>query len=95
LFLLAEAPETAEGGEDGAEQESEPSAVGDFDQRGREIESVEGDERQPHDKYQDGVCPPDDEGNESDEVCGYKRHENDTDAIGSAESGGLRQVLAY
>lgn len=89
LFFFAVAPEAEEGGEEHGEKEGEPCAVWNFREGGGEVQAVEGDEGQPDSEDEEGICFPDDKGNEGYEVRGDESDEDDADTVGMSEFGSL------
>lgn len=62
LVLLAEAPEQEDAREDAGDGDGEPGAVGDLDERGREVEAVDGGEEEPRQEDEGRGQAPDDQG---------------------------------
>ena len=89
LVLFPVAPEDEDTRQENSETEREPSAIWDFGESRRKIETVKGAENEEAgDDYQE-VQAPDDQGYKRHHGGGDEGNEDDTDAVGFSELRGL------
>lgn len=89
LVLLAEAPEQEDAGEDAGDGDGEPGALGHLDERGGEVQAVDGGEEEPGEDDEEGGEAPDDQGREGHHAGVEEGHEHDADTEGLVNKMGV------